>query len=91
MGLLQNVDLNVRIAAGEALALMYELGRDIDDEFVGDQNGLCETLKELATDGSKHKAKKDRRQQRSSFRDILRAIEVGVVQVHSLRTYTQGS
>ena len=75
-GLLQSADLNVRISAGEALALMYELGRDLDEEFVGVQNGLCDTLKELATDGSKHKAKKDRRQQRSSFRDILKAVEV---------------
>ena len=37
----------------------------------------CETLKQLATDSNKHRAKKDRRQQRSSFRDILRALEEG--------------
>ncbi len=37
---------------------------------------LCEMLKKLATDSNKHRAKKDRRQQRSSFRDILRAVEV---------------
>ena len=77
-GLLQNADLNIRISAGEALALMYELGRNINEDFVGVRNGLCDTLRELATDGSKHKAKKDRRQQRSSFRDILRAVEVGL-------------
>lgn len=69
-------DVNLKVAAGEVLALMYELGRDIDEDFVGEENGLCDLLKELATDGNKHKAKKDRRVQRASFRDILRAVEV---------------
>ena len=68
--------MNLKVAAGEVLALMYELGRDIDEDFVGEENGLCDLLKELATDGNKHKAKKDRRVQRASFRDILRAVEV---------------
>ena len=46
-------------------------------EFEGeDIVELCEQLKELATDSNKYRAKKDRRQQRSSFRDILRAVEV---------------
>jgi len=75
--LLDTVDVNVRITVGEVLALVYELGREYDDQFVGDTNGLNEALKELATDGNKHRAKKDRRQQRSSFRDVLRAIEDG--------------
>lgn len=46
-------------------------GKDID--------GLCETLKKLATDSNKYRAKKDRRQQRSSFRDVLRAVEVSIL------------
>ena len=47
-------------------------------DFEGyDDEDLCETLKKLATDCNKHRAKKDRRQQRSSFRDILRAVEEG--------------
>lgn len=55
---------------------MYETAREADEEFEGDENGLCDLLKELATDSDKHKAKKDLRQQRSSFRDVMRAIEV---------------
>ena len=74
--LLETSDLSVRIAAGEILALMYEMGRDINEDFVGDNNGLCDLLRDLATDGNKHKAKKDLRQQRSSFRDILKTVEV---------------
>lgn len=37
---------------------------------------LCTKLRQLATDSHKYRAKKDRKQQRSSFRDILHAIEV---------------
>lgn len=76
--LLETSDLSVRIAAGEILALMYEMGRDINEDFVGDNNGLCDLLRDLATDGNKHKAKKDLRQQRSSFRDILKTVEDGI-------------
>ena len=74
--LLETSDLGVRIAAGESLALMYEMARDINKDFIGDSNGLCDLLRDLATDGTKHKAKKDLRQQRSSFRDILKTVEV---------------
>lgn len=37
---------------------------------------LTEKLRALATDGNKHRAKVDKRKQRSVFRDILRAVEV---------------
>ena len=77
MFLLQTSDLSVRIAAGELLALMYELGRNVHEEFgYKDRDGVCDLIKELATEGNKHIAKKDLRQQRSSFRDILKTIEV---------------
>lgn len=76
--LLETSDLNVRIAAGESLALMYEMARDFNRDFIGDSNGLCDLLRDLATDGNKHKAKKDLRQQRSSFRDILKTVEDGI-------------
>ena len=77
MFLLQTSDLSVRIAAGELLALMYEMGRNVNDDFgYRDRNGVCDLIRELATEGNKHIAKKDLRQQRSSFRDILKTIEV---------------
>lgn len=76
IGLLESPDVELRIVAGETIALMYELQRGIDEEFEGENmSNLCESLKHLATDGSKHRAKKDRRQQRSTFRDVLRSIE----------------
>lgn len=76
---MQNDDVNLRIAAGEVFALICELGREKIEGFEPRQFGVYDILKDLATDGTKHRAKKDRRQQRSSFRDILRTIEVCTV------------
>uniref|UniRef100_A0A4W6G7J7 Interferon-related developmental regulator 2 n=1 Tax=Lates calcarifer TaxID=8187 RepID=A0A4W6G7J7_LATCA len=58
---LESNDVNYRIAVGETIALLVELGRDIDES--------------LATDGNKHRAKNDRRKQRSIFREVLHYIE----------------
>lgn len=99
--LLDSTDVDLRIGAGEAIALIYEGARQFDEDFGFDvsteeeeaeDNGiqernaasrqtremddLCSKLRQLATDSHKYRAKKDRKQQRSSFRDILRAIEV---------------
>lgn len=76
--LLNSPAVELRIAAGEAIALIYDLARQEDEDYEGDDfYDLCDTLKQLATDGNKHRAKKDRRTQRSSFRDILRCVEEG--------------
>jgi len=74
--ILHSSDVDLRIASGEAIALMYEMIREEDEAYEGDNIiGLCEKLKQLATDGNRSRAKKDRRQQRSSFRDVLKAVE----------------
>lgn len=68
------------MAAGEALALIYESGREESAEFEEDfALDLIESLKELATDSHKYRAKKDRKQQRATFRDILQFIQVNNV------------
>uniref|UniRef100_A0A674CLM0 Interferon-related developmental regulator 2 n=1 Tax=Salmo trutta TaxID=8032 RepID=A0A674CLM0_SALTR len=73
---LESSDVNYRIAVGETIALLVELGRDIDREFeFEDSDTLCECLKGLATDGNKHRAKNDRRKQRTIFREVLHYIE----------------
>lgn len=89
--------MDLRIGAGEAIALIYEGARQYDENFgydtsTYDEDGdsddgrtarpndemdeLCDKLHQLATDSHKYRAKKDRKQQRSSFRDIFRAVEV---------------
>ncbi|KAL7982669.1 hypothetical protein Chor_010267 [Crotalus horridus] len=70
-------DVNMRIVAGETLAVLFELARESDEDFFyEDLELLKQKLKALATDGNKHRAKVDKRKQRSVFRDVLRAIEV---------------
>lgn len=45
---------------------------------------LTQKLKALATDGNKHRAKVDKRKQRSVFRDVLRAVEVLLIALNIL-------
>nr|CAG4644185.1 EOG090X0ARF [Lepidurus arcticus] len=81
--LLESPDVDLRIVSGEAIALLYEGGREFDETYGFEEEGekesevaeLCNKLRQLATDSHKYRAKKDRKQQRSSFRDILRAVE----------------
>lgn len=78
--LLKSPHLDIRLSAGEALAIIFELGRDFSDDYEQDWSlDLIEILKDLATDSNKYRAKKDRKQQRANFRDILRYIEVRFV------------
>ncbi|CAG2100364.1 unnamed protein product [Medioppia subpectinata] len=74
--LLDSPDVELRIAAGECIAVLSEISRERDDDFEFEEmDALCDKLRSLATDSQKFRAKKDRRQQRSSFRDILKAVE----------------
>ena len=41
------------------------------------QHDLVSLLSDLSTDSSRHRARKDRREQRASFRDILASVETG--------------
>ena len=113
--LLTSPCVDLRIASGEAIALIFNLARQKDEvkhsagcttsftnfvlnlwvsdrtpclfqEFEGENfYELCDTLKQLATDGNKHRAKKERRTQRSSFRDILRCVEEGDAPSYSVK------
>ncbi|XP_025107675.1 LOW QUALITY PROTEIN: interferon-related developmental regulator 1-like [Pomacea canaliculata] len=86
--LLHSSDTELRITAGEAIALLYDMSRCIDENFGGDDEAtqrLCVQLKELSTESTKHMAKKDRRTQRSCFRDILRTVEAGEVPEATIR------
>lgn len=74
--LLELGGLNLRIAAGETVALMYELGRQSDVFFSGPVHKLYDLLRELANESGRHKGKREKRQQKSSFRDIWKSVEV---------------
>ncbi|KAM3858759.1 interferon-related developmental regulator 1 [Diretmus argenteus] len=88
--LLESEDVNMRIAAGETIALLFELARDLDAEFEFEEwETLCDKLNALATDCNKHRAKTDKRKQRSVFRDVLKAVEEGDFQSETIRFGTE--
>lgn len=71
-----NVDL--RIATGEAVVVLYETAIEHDEESTVELvEMLIPRLQELAKDSHKYRSKKDRKEQKSSFRDILKTIEDG--------------
>ncbi|KAG8436173.1 hypothetical protein GDO86_007321, partial [Hymenochirus boettgeri] len=83
---LSSENVSLRIASGETLALLYELGRNLDEDFFyEDCDSLCVTLKYLATDSNKYRAKTDRRKQRSIFRDVLHYIENSEFQEETIK------
>lgn len=75
-GMLQSPHLDVRMTAGETLALILESGRSHDEDFLEpDLPELIEATQKLATDAHKYRAKRDRKVQRATFRDVLRYLE----------------
>lgn len=76
--LLSSDTVNLRIAAGETIALLFELARDLEEDLTfGDMDALCGALRTLATDSNKYRAKADRRRQRATFRAVLHFVEGG--------------
>ncbi|KAI1294948.1 Interferon-related developmental regulator 1 [Halotydeus destructor] len=76
--LLDSPDVELRICAGETIALLHEISRECDEYFeVEHADVLYSKLRQMATDSHKYRAKKDRRVQRSSFRDVLKCCEEG--------------
>ncbi|KAJ3314435.1 Interferon- developmental regulator 1 [Boothiomyces sp. JEL0838] len=82
--LLEHDDVDVRIAAGENIALFIEdlslhfMETDQDiDVFIENKFGIVRTLEELSKDSTKYQGKKSRALQKSSFRDILATVSDG--------------
>ena len=79
---LNSAELASRVAAGEAIALMFSMHAEIsdsDDEDTAplyhDIAQLTSMLANLSTTASKRVAKQSRQKQRSAFREILATIE----------------
>lgn len=74
--LLDSPHLDVKLCAGETLAIMYEIIRSQNEDITAeDFVELCDKIRELVNDAQKFRGKKDLRQQRSNFREILSTIE----------------
>ncbi|CAH8500717.1 unnamed protein product [Schistosoma bovis] len=76
LSLLQCSNVNVRIIAGEASAVIYErIRNEVDDKFKGPYySDLVRLLGELAKDSSKNRSKSDLKKQRHSFRELVEAV-----------------
>lgn len=74
--LIDSPNLDIQISAGESLAVMCEIIRSQNENITADDfDELCDKLREIMTDNQKSRGKKDNRQQKSNFREILAAIE----------------
>ncbi|CAK1552796.1 unnamed protein product [Leptosia nina] len=92
--LLEACSLEVRMAAGGALAIAHErVTEDEEEEYSGwDRAGeelVLPRLDELARDSHKYRAKRDRKVQRATFRDILKYFEEGDVPELRVRIGTE--
>ncbi|XP_055984980.1 interferon-related developmental regulator 2 isoform X1 [Sorex fumeus] len=84
--LLSSDSVTLRMAAGETIALLFELAQDLEEDFIyEDMETLCEALRTLATDSNKFRAKADRRRQRSTFRAVLHFVEGGECEEETIR------
>ena len=70
--------LGVRVAVGQAVALLFELVREVDESLLDtrDSDRAYELIQSLATESDRHTARKERNHQRSTFKDILNTLEV---------------
>ncbi|XP_068630266.1 interferon-related developmental regulator 1 [Battus philenor] len=81
--LLSACNLEVRMAAGGALAIAHERTAGEGAEWPEQQ--LLPQLEQLARDPHKYRAKRDRKLQRATFRDILKYFEEDMVPELSVR------
>ncbi|CDS03667.1 hypothetical protein LRAMOSA01068 [Lichtheimia ramosa] len=91
LDLLQSGNKDIRVAAGENIALMFEcvnvtkrmFDQDVEEEEedempeYGEMDELRDMLQRLATDSNRRVNKQDRKEQKSAFRDIVRTVEDG--------------
>lgn len=77
--LLERGELNLRIAVGETIALVFELAENREISLSdGPIEELYDFLRELANESGRHKSKREKRQQKASFRDISKSVEDGL-------------
>ncbi|KPJ01641.1 PREDICTED: interferon-related developmental regulator 1 [Papilio xuthus] len=82
--LLEACNLEVRMAAGGALAVAHERSAE-DEVWAAGEAALLARLAQLARDPHKYRAKRDRKLQRATFRDILKYFEEDEVPELSVR------
>lgn len=84
MGLLDHSDVDVRSAAGENIALLYEAAQRESITLPYDEE-LVQRFQAMSKDSSKKNSKKDRKTQRTVFRDIHATLAVSIICIILLR------
>lgn len=69
-------DADLRNQAGEAIAVLYEIAREINSVFADPPESLLISLDKKANESAKYKGKKEKRLQRATFREIYNSFEV---------------
>ncbi|XP_045764720.1 interferon-related developmental regulator 1 [Maniola jurtina] len=87
--MLDACSLEVRMAAGGALAIAHERACGDEEQFACAEDELLPRLEQLARDSHKFRAKRDRKLQRATFRDILKYFEEGTVDSERIRVGTE--
>ena len=89
--LLRSPDSDLRIVAGETISFLYELAQldSYSSLTCFEDENLLETLRALVSESSKFKSKKEKKQQRSSFRDILKNLEDGDFDIQTIKFGTE--
>jgi len=76
-GLIESNDADLRNQAGETIAVLYEIAREINSIFAEPPESLLITLEKKANESAKYKGKKEKRLQRATFREIYHSFEEG--------------
>lgn len=74
--MIESNDPDLRNQAGETIAVLYEIARDINSVFADPPESLLITLEKKANESAKYKGKKEKRLQRATFREIYNSFEV---------------
>lgn len=76
-GLIETNDADLRNQAGETIAVLYEIAREINSVFADPPESLLITLDKKANESAKYRGKKEKRLQRATFREIYNSFEEG--------------
>ncbi|CAF5211372.1 unnamed protein product, partial [Rotaria magnacalcarata] len=76
-GLIESNHAELRNQAGEAVAVLYEIARDIKSIFAEPPESLLLILEKKANESAKYKGKKEKRLQHATFREIYNSFEEG--------------
>lgn len=76
-GLIESNDAELRNQAGETIAVLYEIAREIHSIFAEPPESLLITLEKKANDSAKYRGKKEKRLQHATFREIYNWFEEG--------------